>query len=64
MVATGQENVRGKKASRSGKNQGKVREFHSESVKVYVYETSRAKVKLNHKLMLGSQANQSFFYVM
>ena len=42
MVATGQEIVREKKNS-SG--QGKVREFHFESGKIYIFEKSQGKVK-------------------
>ena len=42
MVATGQEIVKEKK-NRQG--QGKVREFHFESGKIYVFEKSQGKVK-------------------
>ena len=42
MVATGQEIVRGKKILQG---QGKVREFHFESGKIYIFEKSQGKVK-------------------
>ena len=42
MVATGQEIVREKKIF---KGQGKVREFHFESGKIYIFEKSQGKVK-------------------
>ena len=42
MVATGQEIVREKKILQG---QGKVREFHFESGKIYIFEKSQGKVK-------------------
>ena len=42
MVATGQEIVRKKKILQG---QGKVREFHFESGKIYIFEKSQGKVK-------------------
>ena len=42
MVATGQEIVREKKKIQG---QGKAREFHFESGKIYVFEKSQGKVK-------------------
>ena len=42
MVATGQGKVRGKKILQG---QGKVREFHFESGKIYIFEKSQGKVK-------------------
>jgi len=42
MVATGQEIVKEKKILQG---QGKVREFHFESEKIYIFEKSQGKVK-------------------